>query len=164
MFISLFSESTCVLAGEWGGAERERERERIPSRLHAVRAEPDTEPDPRNHEIMTWAVIKSQTLNRLSHSGAPSYFNSSIKFLFQGIKAFLNFFPFDFLIYWNSFHWNQLFSTWGLNENVIQCGVFFLAVHIKFFLNIVSAIACALLWSLFVPSPVVSGQIIHTQT
>ena len=52
-----------------GGAERE-ERERIPSRLLAVSAEPDAELDPVNCEIMTCAEIKSQKLNRLSHPGA----------------------------------------------------------------------------------------------
>ena len=34
-------------------AERERERERIPSRLHAVSEEPDLGLDLRSHEIMT---------------------------------------------------------------------------------------------------------------
>ena len=38
-----------------GGAEteRERERERIPSRLHTVSMVPDTGLKPTNHEIMT---------------------------------------------------------------------------------------------------------------
>ena len=36
-----------------GGAEREREREKIPSRLHAARAEPDMGFEPMNCEIMT---------------------------------------------------------------------------------------------------------------
>ena len=36
-----------------GGAERERERERIPGRLHAVSADPDTGLALRNREIMT---------------------------------------------------------------------------------------------------------------
>ena len=36
-----------------GGGERERERERIPSRLHAVSAEPDAGFEPTNWEIMT---------------------------------------------------------------------------------------------------------------
>ena len=52
-----------------GGAEREGER--ILSRLHTIRAEPDVEPNPMNCEIMTLAEIKSQTLNLLSHPGAP---------------------------------------------------------------------------------------------
>ena len=34
-----------------GGAERGRER--IPSRLHTVSAEPNTGPSPTNHKIMT---------------------------------------------------------------------------------------------------------------
>ena len=36
-----------------GGAERERERERIPSRLSTVSTEPDVGLEPTNHEIMT---------------------------------------------------------------------------------------------------------------
>ena len=36
-----------------GGAERERGRERIPSRLRTVNAEPDTGLDPTNQGIMT---------------------------------------------------------------------------------------------------------------
>ena len=36
-----------------GGTQRERGRERIPSRLHAVSTEPNTGLDPMNHEIMT---------------------------------------------------------------------------------------------------------------
>ena len=51
-----------------GGAEWERERERILSRLHSwngvwCRAQS------HNPEIMTWAEIKSRTLNWLSHPG-----------------------------------------------------------------------------------------------
>ena len=55
------------------------QRERIPSRLCGVRAE-GLDPmnheaavglDPLNREIVTWAEIKSQTVNRLGHSGAP---------------------------------------------------------------------------------------------
>ena len=43
-------ENVCVRRG---GAEREGERERIPSRLHTVRTEPDTGLEPINCEIMT---------------------------------------------------------------------------------------------------------------
>ena len=43
-----------------GEGQRQR-RERIPSRLHTVRAEPNVVLDPMNHEIMTWAKIKSWT-------------------------------------------------------------------------------------------------------
>ena len=46
-----------------GGAERERGRERIPSRLCTVSTETDVGFDPTNCEIMTWAKIKSQMLN-----------------------------------------------------------------------------------------------------
>ena len=56
----------------WGGAERE-ERENIPQRLHTVSAEPhDVGLRLTNREIMTRAEIKRQTLNRLSHPGAPA--------------------------------------------------------------------------------------------
>ena len=45
------------------GKDRERGRERISSRLHTVSAEPDVGLELMNHEIMTWAKLKSQTLN-----------------------------------------------------------------------------------------------------
>ena len=51
--------------------EKEGERERIPSRLCTVSAEPDVGLNPTNQEIMTQAEIKSPLLNRLSHEGAP---------------------------------------------------------------------------------------------
>ena len=54
--------------------ETEREGERILSRLCAVSAEPDMALDLTNRVIMTSAEIKSQTLNRLSHPGAPNLF------------------------------------------------------------------------------------------
>ena len=38
-------------SGGWRGAEKERER--VPSRLHTVSAEPDVGLDPTNCEIMT---------------------------------------------------------------------------------------------------------------
>ena len=58
----------------WRRESREREerggRQRIPSRLHTVSAEPDVGLNPMNSEFMTWAEIKSGTLNWLSHPGA----------------------------------------------------------------------------------------------
>jgi len=54
----------CVRAG--GGAEGERISSRLPAER---RARPET--PSQNPEIMTWAEIKSGTLNRLSHPGAP---------------------------------------------------------------------------------------------
>ena len=61
------NENACV--HKWG---KGRERERIPrERICTDRAEPDTGLDLTNREIMTWAEIKSQVLNQLSHSGAP---------------------------------------------------------------------------------------------
>ena len=49
-----------------GGTERDEER--IPSRLHTVRMEPDMGLKPMNHETMPW---DSQRLSRLSYPGAP---------------------------------------------------------------------------------------------
>ena len=53
---------------EWGRG-RERERKRIPNRLHTVSAEPDEGHDPTNYEI------KSQMLSQgslgSSHPGTP---------------------------------------------------------------------------------------------
>ena len=49
----------------------EKEGQRIPSRFCMVSTKPNAELDPTNCEIMTWAEVKSQTLNWLSHSGAP---------------------------------------------------------------------------------------------
>ena len=48
-----------------------RDRDRIPSRLRAVSTGPDVGLEPMNHEIMTWAEMKSRMLNQLSHPGAP---------------------------------------------------------------------------------------------
>ena len=53
--------------------ERERGRERIPSRVPAVILEPDTGLHLMNHEIMTTAEIKTWPLNQLSHPG--THFN-----------------------------------------------------------------------------------------
>ena len=46
-----------------GKGQRERVRERIPSRLHAVSTEPNAGLHPTNREIMTGAKIKSWMLN-----------------------------------------------------------------------------------------------------
>ena len=71
MFIYLFwqRESTSR-----GGAERERlrESETIPSRLCAPSTEADTGLEPTNGEIITWAKIKSWTLNQIK-SGTPFF-------------------------------------------------------------------------------------------
>ena len=52
---------------------RERRRERIPNRFHAVNMEPDVGLDSTNHVIMTLADIKSPTPNPLSHPGVPKH-------------------------------------------------------------------------------------------
>ena len=53
-----------------GGAGREW-GESLPSRLHIVNADHDAGLEPLNCEILIWVEIKSQTLNQLSHPGAP---------------------------------------------------------------------------------------------
>ena len=60
-------EHVCTLAqASRGGAEREGER--IPSRLHAVSAEPNVGLKLTNREIVT-RVKSSQMLSQLSHLG-----------------------------------------------------------------------------------------------
>ena len=67
MFIYLFQERE----RERGNMHRKgRERERIPTRVHAVSAEPDVGLNPTNCEIMTWVKIKSWEFNKLSHPGS----------------------------------------------------------------------------------------------
>ena len=64
---------------------REREKERIPSSVHAVRTEPDMGLRYRNCEVMTWAKTKSQRLNWLSHQGTPGV--TFLKSSYQGKKT-----------------------------------------------------------------------------
>ena len=71
IFLSLFILRERERKHEQG---RGREGERIPSRLHAVSAEPKTGLNLTNYEIMTWAEIKNQILNWLSNPGAPNFF------------------------------------------------------------------------------------------
>ena len=56
--------------GEWGRG-RERGRERFPGRLLTVGAEPEAGLSLLNQEVTTRAGTKGQTLNQLSHPGAP---------------------------------------------------------------------------------------------
>ena len=68
---------------------RGRERGRISSRLRTVSAEPDAGLDLPILEIMIWAEIKSQMLNRLSHPGAPmalSFIDEEARELKEGVK------------------------------------------------------------------------------
>ena len=55
---------------KWGRG-RESGRDRIPSRFCAVSMESDVGLKLTNHEILTWAEIKSRTLNWVSHADAP---------------------------------------------------------------------------------------------
>ena len=71
-FMCLYFE-TGADSSSGGGAERGREieRDRIPSKLRTVGAETDAGLDATDREITTGAEIKSRTLNRRSHPGAP---------------------------------------------------------------------------------------------
>ena len=64
-FLSLFvlreRERTHVHTSKGRGGERGRER--IPNRLCSVSVEPDMGLGPMNHEVMTWAEIRSLSLN-----------------------------------------------------------------------------------------------------
>ena len=57
-----------------GGAKREREIQRIPSRLYAVGTKPEMVLEPTNCEIVTGAKIRSWMRNRLTPPDAPSLF------------------------------------------------------------------------------------------
>ena len=70
-FIYLFWERDRERKHE-GLGQREREIDSIPSRLHAICAEPDLGLKLMNCEIMAWAKIKSRMLNWLNHPGAPA--------------------------------------------------------------------------------------------
>ena len=67
-FLKSFYLFTLRETGSREGAEKEGETE---SQNPTDRAEPDAGLKFVNHEIMTLAEIKSRTLNRLSHPGAP---------------------------------------------------------------------------------------------
>ena len=66
-----------------GGAERE---ETILSRLHSVSTEPNVGFELTNRKIMTWAEIKSGTLNWLSLPGDPKALISKESFRFRATK------------------------------------------------------------------------------
>ena len=59
----------------------EKEKNRIPSRFHAISTEPDVELELMNCEIAMRAQIMSQMLNQLCHAGAPRFhkLNSDMK-------------------------------------------------------------------------------------
>ena len=67
------SGSACAWVGEG-------QRERIPSRLHVVSAEPDAGLEPVNSEITIWAETKSQKLNRQPPSCPSSQQLSSMQY------------------------------------------------------------------------------------
>ena len=62
--------------------EREREREKILSRCH-TQCGAHHRARSHNPGIRTWAEIKSQTFNQLSHSGAPWHAHLMIPFIWS---------------------------------------------------------------------------------
>ena len=69
-FISfIWEQESMLMQAQAGEGYRERGRERIPGTLRVVSAEPHSGFNLMNQEIVTWADIKSQTLNQLSHPG-----------------------------------------------------------------------------------------------
>ena len=83
-------ESSCTSEG---GAVRGGER--IPNSLLTFSTEPDAGLDVTNREIMIWAEIKNQTLNRLSHPGIP---NTLKKFFFLFLLKLLFIYLFIYLL------------------------------------------------------------------
>ena len=74
-FIYLFWERERERTSEEG----QKERERIPGRLHTATTEPSVGLELTNHEIMTWDEIKSRSLNWLSHPGTLENFKVDIQ-------------------------------------------------------------------------------------
>ena len=58
---------------EHSGEGAKRRRDRIPSRLHAISAEPAVRLELTNCEIVTWAAIEGQMLNWLHHLRASNH-------------------------------------------------------------------------------------------
>ena len=77
-FIYFEGERECVCVSEQEGAEREGERESQSGSTLSVQS-----PELPNSAIVTWADIKSQMLNRLSHPGTPMI--NSFKVLLNSI-------------------------------------------------------------------------------
>ena len=75
MFIYLFWEREGSICVSEKGRVRERGRKRISCRLSTISTEPIMALNLTNCKNMTWAEIKSQTLNWLSHPGAPNVAN-----------------------------------------------------------------------------------------
>ena len=82
-----------------GGAEREGDR--ILSTLRALSTEPDVELELMNRETTTWAKIKSQMRNWLSHPGALIIFNGCLSIVLHG---YARIYSFVIVINYNLFH------------------------------------------------------------
>ena len=73
MSFTFFFNSERVRRSRERGRERERERESQAGSALSSQS-PVWGSNSQTHDIMTWAEIKSQTFNRLSHPGAPMSF------------------------------------------------------------------------------------------
>ena len=71
MFI-YFWERVCVCV--WAGEEAERGRHRIQSKLQALSCQHRAQPRAQTHKPENHDLSPSQTLNRLSHPGTPTWF------------------------------------------------------------------------------------------
>ena len=86
MFVYFWEKEESTRVHMWARKkQREGERE-SKAGCETISVEPDAGLELTNREIMTWAEIKSWTLNLLSHSGAPI----TILFYFYFIIIFLN--------------------------------------------------------------------------
>ena len=94
MFIYLFWERKNMCACEKGRG-RKREREKIPSRVRIVSAEPSEGLKPTNHEIMTWAKIELVT----QPTEPPMYPHLGNYFFFCFVLLFCFLFSFFKFIY-----------------------------------------------------------------
>ena len=83
LFIYLEREREWERESEHAETKGQRDREgENPKQALYFSVEPEMEFQPMNHcEIMTWAEIKSWTLNWLSHPGVPAVWGTSVPFV-----------------------------------------------------------------------------------
>ena len=93
------------------GQGLERGRQRIPSRLRAVRTGPKAGLDLTNHESMTWTEIKSQMLNQLSHPDSPTYLVLLKMCLYHPILALDHLYALSLDYLKASFRWCYYFKS-----------------------------------------------------
>ena len=107
LFIFLERERVCACVCARTGRESQRERGREnPKRalFCAVSTEPCAGLHLTNREIVTWAKIKSQMFNQLSHPGAPACF------LFNTVAWYIFSFIFKVLVFSYFIDYRQLYT------------------------------------------------------